>query len=468
MLRRAYVRSLLSSVHSNSVLERKAFKFLENASPCALTQHVHVPQADVANEGTAAMSAIRGNDVDRRAFLKLTAASASLAACSRQANVGKKHVAVIGGGIIGTSIAYHLAIGGADVTLLERDLLASRASRGTFAWINATWAKQPKHYHELNQRGLGSWKQLQTDLAIPMRWGGSLEWFDTQERQRRLADQIAEQIAWSEPAEMIGSDTFSQLEPNVDFGDVEAVAYSPNDGAVDPVLAVRRLAEATKKFGGVIKERCVAESVSQLEDGRVTLGTTCGSLTVTDLVLATGADPYATEKLAGVIVPQRSTPGVIVITQPMPRLINRIIVAPGVHIHQRDDGRIVLGEQDGAPETEAHAERLRDRPNRFPEQMLADQHAFRILGIAEQFVPGILSADIEDVFIGWRPLPIDGHPVLGRSPHQPSAYLAIMHSGVSLAPIVGELVATEILTGEEAAGIEDYRPSRDFETVRRY
>lgn len=409
-----------------------------------------------------------GPGVDRRLFLKLAAASASLAACSPGTSSPKKRVAVIGGGIVGTSIAYHLAIGGADVTVLERGQLAERASRGTFAWINATWAKQPKHYHELNQSGLVGWKRLQSELDIPVRWGGSLEWFDSADRHRRLAEQIAEQIEWGEPAEMIGTERFAQLEPNIEFGDTETVAFSPNDGAVDPVLATRRLAEATQQAGGVIKQECAVEAVSTLDGGDVQLETSCGPLQVTDFVLATGADPNATLNLAGLDIPQRSTPGVIVVTKPMRPLINRIIVAPGVHIHQRDDGRIVLGEQEGAPETDAHAERLRDRPNRFPEQVFAEQHAFRILGIAEQFLPGILSAEIEDVFIGWRPLPVDGHPVLGRSPTQPSAYLAIMHSGVSLAPIVGELVAKEILSGETAAGMEPYRPNRDFQTVRRY
>ncbi len=414
------------------------------------------------------MGIIPGNNVDRRVFLKLAAASASLAACSPQANSQKKHVAVIGGGIIGTSIGYHLAIGGADVTLLERGKLAERASRGTFAWINATWAKQPKHYHALNQSGLAGWKRLQSDLGIPVRWGGSLEWFGSAERQARLEEQIAEQIEWGEPAEMIGPDALTELEPNVHFGGAESAAYSPNDGAIDPVLAARMLADGATQAGAIIREDCQVEAVQTSDSGMVELATSCGPVTVTDFVLATGADPDATQQLAGLTIPQKSTPGVIVVTRPLPPIINRIIVAPGVHIHQRDDGRIVLGEQDGAPDTDAHAERLRHRPNRFPGPILAEQHAFRILGVAEQFVPGILSAEIEDVFIGWRPLPVDGHPVLGRSSAEPSAYLAIMHSGVSLAPIVGELVAMEFLSGQQATGIEEYRPDRDFQSIRRY
>ena len=92
----------------------------------------------------------------------------------------------------------------------------------------------------------------------------------------------------------------------------------------------------------------------------------------------------------------------------------------------------------------------------------------RIMSIAEQFVPGILSVEVEDVVIGWRPLPLDRHPVLGRSPNQSQAYLAIMHSGVSLAPIVGDLASREILGGLTAPELAPYRPDRAFEAIRRY
>ena len=407
-------------------------------------------------------------EIDRRSLLALAAAAATLPACTPNSGAARKRVAVIGGGIVGTSIAYHLARDGADVTLLERGEIAGRASHGTFAWINATWAKQPRSYHAFNQAGLAGWKRLQDDLDLSVRWGGSLEWFPSSERQDRLAVQIAEQVDWGEPAEMLTREAARMLDPEVEFGDTARVAYSPNDGALDPVLAAQQLAAAAERLGARIEESCTVTGVSPTEEKGVILQTSCGPIEVDEYVIATGADPEATMQLAGVEIPQRSTPGVIVITKPAPRRINKIIVAPGVHIHQREDGRIVLGEQDGAPETAAHAERLRGRPTRFPDPVLAEQHAMRILSVAEQFVPGILAVEVEEVVIGWRPLPIDGHPVLGRSPIQSLAYLAIMHSGVSLAPVVGELVSREILGGLTAPELAPYRPDRTFEAVRRY
>ncbi len=407
-------------------------------------------------------------NLSRRTAIKLAAAIAFLSSCTPTKKQSDKHVAVIGGGIIGASIAYHLAKEGVHVTLIEKDDLCTQASRGTFAWINATWAKQPRHYHAFNQNGLTGWRRVQSELEIPVRWQGSLEWFSSVDRQNKLINQIDEQIAWGEPAQMIGQDKLKSLEPNVIFGTVDQAAYSPNDGAVDPVLATIKFIEAAKSMGAVIKTNCSVDSVKQLKNGQSELSTTAGDLVVDHYVIATGANPEAPQHLAGVTIPQRSTPGVIALSKPHKRLINRIIVAPGVHIHQRDDGRIVLGEQAGAPQTQAHNERLMHRPNQFPSEEYARQHGQRILHIAEQFVPQMSNVEIENVYIGWRPLPIDGHPVIGRSQAQPNAYLAIMHSGVSLAPIVGELAAKEIALGIEAKNLNKYRPDRSFKTIKRY
>jgi len=138
--------------------------------------------------------------MDRRTRLKLMAATA-LAGTSAQIsasakNSSKEKILVVGAGIIGASIAYHLAKAGADVTIIDGLAPASHASQGTFAWINATWAKQPQSYHALNQESVSGWGRLQNELGLNIRWGGSLEWFGSEARQNTLALQIAEQIAW--------------------------------------------------------------------------------------------------------------------------------------------------------------------------------------------------------------------------------------------------------------------------------
>ena len=157
--------------------------------------------------------------MDRRTLLKLLAATA-IAGCEQKHSTAKDlRVVVAGAGIVGASIAYHLAKAGAAVTVIDQQAPASHASRGTFAWINATWAKQPRSYHHFSQASVAYWRELQQELELPLRWGGSLEWFSGEERQDRLAAQIDEQVAWGEPASMVDSDEFATLEPNVVFDD---------------------------------------------------------------------------------------------------------------------------------------------------------------------------------------------------------------------------------------------------------
>ncbi len=406
--------------------------------------------------------------MDRRTLIKLLAATA-LAGCNTRDDAGKGlKVVVAGAGIIGASIAYHLAKSGASVTVIDKQGPATHASRGTFAWINATWAKQPRSYHAFSQDSVANWHDLHHVLDLPVRWGGSLEWFDNAEREIKLAAQIAEQVEWGEPARMVDATEFVELEPNVIFNSGATAAYSPNDGTVDPVLATQRLLAAAEELGATLRYPSELTDI-ELANGRLKfVATSSGPIRADRLVLATGAAPNLPARIAGVEIPQRTRPGVIAITEPTPRLLHRIVSAPGIHMHQRDDGRVVLGEQDGAPQNEAHALRLAGRPNDFPGPVLAQEHAQRMLAIAKTFAPGIAAARINDVYIGWRPLPIDGHPVIGASPDRPDIYIAIMHSGVTLAPIVGQLSAHELINGIDVDSLDDYRPGRVFTEIKRY
>ena len=409
--------------------------------------------------------------IDRRAFnrLMLSSMAVSMGINHSYADADRRHIAVIGAGIVGSSVAYNLVKQGARVTLLDRSSVGGATSHGTFAWINATWAKQPQHYHSFNQLGIEAWHRLQSELNLPVKWGGSLEWFSSQARQRRLAEDIAEQQRWGEPARMIGVTEAKGLEPAASFGDAERIAYSPRDGAVDARFAAQRMVKAAQELGLTLLENCGVNSVTLAGDGQSVLQTTCGDIKVDQYVIATGADPEATTTLAGVEIPQRSTPGVIVITEPLPKMLNTIFVAPGVHVHQRLDGRIVLGEQDGAPDTAAHKQRLDNYPTRFPSEEIAQQHASRLTATARQFLPSLRrDVSVEEVVIGWRPLPLDGHPVIGSSPAAPNSYIAIMHSGVSLAPVVGEMVSDELLNDTSRPELAPYRVSRDFQRIRRY
>ena len=65
-----------------------------------------------------------------------------------------------------------------------------------------------------------------------------------------------------------------------------------------------------------------------------------------------------------------------------------------------------------------------------------------------------------DVRVGWRPMPTDGMPIVGFTPDAPGLYLAVMHAGVAMAPVVGRLATGEIVAGNEAEALAPCRVSR--------
>jgi glycine/D-amino acid oxidase-like deaminating enzyme len=395
--------------------------------------------------------------VNRRLFLQLMAAATLVPECRAAEGL---RVVVAGAGIIGASIAWHLAKLGASVTVIDRQGPATHASRASFAWINATWSKQPQAYHALNQAGVARWKLLQPELGLPVHWGGSLEGNADQGKEKELASRVAEQMAWGEQAKILSGGDLAELEPNVDFTSLRQVIYSANDGATNPIASTQAFLDAATKLGARILYPCELTGVN-LDGKRLTSVTTSGGDIAADrLVLATGAAPDAAKRFADWDFPQLDAPGVTAVTAPIPRIINRVLWMPKVHLHQRDDDRIVLGEEDGPPAS--HTDSLAGHPNDFPSREIALQHAERILKEAQRYVPDLTKVTFENVVVGWRPMPLDGYPVLGSSPARPDVYLSVMHSGVTLAPHVGWLAAKEITEDARSEELKLFRPDRHF------
>ena len=82
-----------------------------------------------------------------------------------------------------------------------------------------------------------------------------------------------------------------------------------------------------------------------------------------------------------------------------------------------------------------------------------------------RFLPALGTVDLDRVTLGWRPLPRDGHPVVGFPEGWPSIYLTVMHSGMTLAPVIGRLAAVEILDQVQVDLLEHYRLTRFADLV---
>ena len=371
--------------------------------------------------------------------------------------IGNPKIVVIGAGIIGTMIAYELIKKGARVILIDKEIPASGASGNSFSWINATYPKKPFSYNLLSQMGIEAYKNLEREFQFDIKWSGSLEWFEELGQQEKLFAEIKaiKKYPRYTPVSLISSVEAEFMEPKVFFGDENTIVHSESDGAIDTIQAIQMIHNEFERLGGESIFSCEFLKLNEKNGRLSSIDTTMGKFEVDHAVFACGID---TDNNLSIDTSSTPTPGIILKSKPVENRFNKIIVGPGVHIHQQNDGSIVLGEQDGAPLS--HFDRLKERPSKFPNKEFEELHTERIINTAKNFTTGLEDIVIEKVSIGWRPLPKDRIPIIGRFKKTKGVYVSMMHSGISLAAIVSKLVSEEILENKNIPILDDFRPSR--------
>jgi glycine/D-amino acid oxidase-like deaminating enzyme len=360
-------------------------------------------------------------------------------------------IVIAGAGIIGASIGYHLAKRGAQVTILERVSPGSGATGKSLGWINATFSKRPRAYFDLNYAGIAAWRRLQIELdgELQVQWGGSVAWFPSGPEADELRANVRNHQEWGYAVHLISGAEVHQLLPFVSPGEIAAACHSEQEGSVDTLKALAVLLAKAQAFGADVRFPCQVTGL-KLAGGRVRgIETTDGSIEAGVFVLACGVDSPTLARMAGVDVPLKDSPGVLLHTAPAPRLIDRVVLAPGTHFKQALDGRIVAGGPIVAGAGTAVAE-------------ATVEQAEEIRRLAGLFLPQMNDLAVERVTLGYRVMPRDEYPILGFAKACPNLYVAATHSGVTLAPLIGEFASLEILDGVHVKTLDPYRPSRFF------
>ncbi len=370
--------------------------------------------------------------------------------------------AVIGAGVLGACLAARLAEAGVEVTLLERDTPASGATRLSFAWLNSN-NKQPRVYHDLNQAGLEAWARLtgSMDSASWYHPAGNLEWEATPDATEQLAARVERLAGWGYPARLISAAEAAGLEPSLRLPDpAPAVAWFPDEGYLLTAPLVSALVERARQYGASVltgeQGRVIGLDVAggamrlvRTATGRVAKADAvvcCAGRWTPELAALAGAEDLV--PLVGWAGPGAAAPGLVVqagpVTPPGP---GRVVHSPEVYLRPHSGGLVHLE----APDVVADLETAEPELARWAEELLRR---------ARLVVGGLDEARVTAYRICVRPMPSDGQTIAGPLPGAAGMYVAVTHSGVTLAAHLAELITAELTSGEPAPALAPYRPER--------
>ncbi|WPZ33520.1 FAD-binding oxidoreductase [Thalassobaculum sp. OXR-137] len=350
-------------------------------------------------------------------------------------------IAVVGAGIVGASIAYHLAVRGAAVILVDAAEPAAGVTGRAFSWINIAHTR-PHPYQALRQAAIGDWHRIEAELrgAVTVDWCGALSWDEDPAETERL---VAHHVAAGYDVRLLGRAEISAVEPGL-VEPPRGAAHAPGEGAVDPVAATRALCAAAREAGAEL--RFGARVVGLMETGgRVTgLALEAGEIAAEAVVLAAGVGSTDLARSVGVALPLRASPATLIRMRTPGPLVRGIVCSPALEVRQAGD-TLMLSAADYIDDTPEHGPMAIGR---------------RVLEAVRSGIRGAQDVELIDAVPGWRPMPQDGAPIVGFAPGIGGLYLAAMHAGIVLAPVVGRLAAAEILDGRAADALQPCRPER--------
>jgi len=376
-------------------------------------------------------------------------------------------VVIIGGGVIGCSVAYHLAkLGWKDVVLLERKQLTSGTTwhaAGLIAQLRATknMTKLAKYSQEL----YGD-LEAETGVATGFKRCGSITVALTEERLEEINRQAAMARSFGVEAEPISPDEVKKRYELLNIDGVKGGVYLPLDGQGDPANIAQALAKGARQNGALVKEGYLVTSIEK--DGRRVTGVTwedknsaTGSIQAEHVVNCGGMWGHQVGRMAGVNVPLHSCEHFYIVTESIPGLTQMpVLRVPDESAYYKEDaGKMLLG----AFEPVAKPWTL-DIPKDFEFDQLPEDfdHFEPILEAAVERLPMLAEAGIHTFFNGPESFTPDDAYHLGLAPELDNFWVAAGFNsiGIQSAGGAGSALAQWMDEGEKPFDLGDVDISR--------
>ena len=361
-------------------------------------------------------------------------------------------IVIIGGGIVGASLAYHLTKAGQrDVLLLEQ----GRLSSGT-TWHAAGLVGQLRAHANMTRlirysTSLYAGLEAETGLATGWKQCGSLAVARTPERMTVLRRNIAMARAQGVTIEELSPREAAEKWPLMRHDDLVGAVWLPGDGKANPADITQALARGARSRGAVIREKTRVTGITMKEGRAVAVETSEGRVTCNQLAICAGQWSRAVGAMCGVTIPLHSAEHMYIVTGKMEG------VHPDLPVMRDPDGYIYFKEEVGGLlmggfEPDAKPWGMDGIPADFEFQLLPDDwDQFAILmENALQRVPGLETAEIKTFLNGPESFTPDNNFILGRAPEAENVYVGAGFNsmGIASAGGAGMALAEWMMAGE--------------------
>jgi glycine/D-amino acid oxidase-like deaminating enzyme len=361
-------------------------------------------------------------------------------------------VIVIGAGVVGAAVAAGLTRRGAEVTVLDAGRPGAGTTATSFAWVNAN-KKDPLPYFELNNAGVAAHHAL---AGGPTAWfspTGHLEWATTDEHAALLAARLPKLRDRGYPLRRLTRAQALELEPDLVAPAHAEFVFYPEEAYTLPVLLLARLLGEARDRGATVLTHT---EVTGIDLGAPAVTTASGDEHAADVIVScAGRWSTPVAALAGLEIPLldpdlagSATVGFLATTEPVPARLSRRLTHSRLNVRPDGGGRLLLqaldldGAADPAAPPPADGSLAAEITGRLPD----------VLALTE-------GTRLEKIRVGQRPLPADGLTIAGFADPDHRFYAVATHSGITLAPLLGDLVTDELF-GTESPLLATFRPTR--------
>ena len=366
----------------------------------------------------------------------------------------KAEVVIIGGGVNGCGLAYHLAKEGIDTVLFEKHYLSSGATGRCGAGIRQQWST--KENASLSIKSIKRFEQLSTELNydIELRQGGYLIAIHDQQGMKEAEENVAMQRSLGLKVDVISPEEIIKIAPLLDTKGMQAIGatFCPTDGHANPFKTTFAYAKAARLHGADLLTHTNVTGITTHNNSITSVKTDQGTIKTDTVINAAGIDSTTIAEMAGITLPNFPLRKEIIATERLKPLFETMVISfrDGIYFSQQDHGQIVGGIP--VPEEERC---LKTMPT-----MAFLQHMAKTL---TRYAPALKHVNMLRHWTGFYDVTPDARPILGITDELPGFIQCNGFSGhgFMLSPVIAEML-TELIVDQKTTEILESLNLRRF------